>query len=59
MKLREEQLGHLNSVVREVRGEEEGDKRDAIAGRAAIEEALHDLWLTDQNESQEVAGMSI
>ncbi|XP_063721571.1 uncharacterized protein LOC134848141 isoform X4 [Symsagittifera roscoffensis] len=57
MKLREEQLGHLNSVVREVRGEEEGDKRDAIAGRAAIEEALHDLWLTDQNESQEVAAV--
>ena len=42
--------------MREVRTEEDGDKRDPISGRAAIEEALHDLWLTDQNETKDVVG---
>lgn len=57
LKLKDEQLGHLTLVVREVKAEEEGDKRDPISGRASIESALHDLWLTDQKETKDVAGI--
>ena len=49
-------MGHLQHVVGEVRTEEANDTRDPITGRALIEDALHDLWITDQDQTKEVLG---